>query len=41
VESFTSRFDNTVVSANGELRAKLWEDRGKWRVAWRARAGQP
>ena len=41
IESFTSIFDYTVVSASGELRAKLWQDRGQWHVAWRARAGQP
>lgn len=41
LESFTSLFDYTVVSASGELRAKLWQDRGQWRIAWRARAGQP
>jgi pimeloyl-ACP methyl ester carboxylesterase len=41
VESFISITDHTVISANGELRAKLWSFAGKWHVAWRARAGAP
>ena len=41
VESFISIPDFTVVSASGELRAKLWSFAGQWHLAWRASAKQP
>lgn len=37
----TSYFEATAVSKGGELRAKLWQEGGKWHIAWRSRAGQP
>ena len=30
-----------VFSSDGELRAKLWDEVGKWYIAWRARASDP